>query len=158
MRGRKPKSATKLPARLCQAFDRAWAHSDGAWETWRTVIPDYEMVLGRKLRTWADWALFLEQEYGIPPSEAKKIPYSSILAAIRDKFQDKVCRRNRMSDPETIRRYLEICDLNRADPQKNSRKKLARRYKVTYQRISQIIKDEPRWRSLAHGLSKDSRN
>jgi hypothetical protein len=57
-------------------------------------------------------------------------------------------RRDRKPDPTTIRRNLEICDLRRRDPQKWSLKKLARKYKVSRERVHQILKDESEWLRL----------
>jgi hypothetical protein len=56
--------------------------------------------------------------------------------------------RDRKSDPETVRRNVEICNLRMQDPKKWSLGRLAKQYEMTKQSIKKIIEDENKWRRL----------
>ncbi len=55
-------------------------------------------------------------------------------------------QRDRKSDPETVKRNVEICDLRLSDPKKWSHRRLAREFKVTPQYIGLVLKEEAEWR------------
>jgi hypothetical protein len=57
--------------------------------------------------------------------------------------------RNRRSDPETIRRNVEICDLRKQDRKLWSLGRLAGKYGVTKRAISFVLEEEDKWRQLA---------
>jgi hypothetical protein len=61
--------------------------------------------------------------------------------------------RERGSDPANVKTYIEICDKRRAG--NSTVGQLASDYGRSRQRISQIVKDEPKWRRLAQRLSSD---
>jgi hypothetical protein len=75
---------------------------------------------------------------------------ASLLAIDRAQVKEK---RDRKSDPETIRRNVEICDLRKQDPKKWSYRRLARQFKITPQAIGLILKGETKWRRLAGGAT-----
>lgn len=57
-------------------------------------------------------------------------------------------KRNRKSDPDTIKRNVEICDLRKQDRKKWSLRKLAKHFNVTDRAITLVLKDEDKWRRL----------
>lgn len=57
--------------------------------------------------------------------------------------------RDRPSDPEIIKRNVQICDLRKKDSKKWSLGKLAQHFKRDKKTISDILKDEIKWRRLA---------
>jgi hypothetical protein len=63
--------------------------------------------------------------------------------------------RDRKSDPETIRRNVEICDLRKQNKKTWSQEKLAKKYEVTKQYISNVLKDEEKWRKFLSELPSD---
>jgi hypothetical protein len=65
------------------------------------------------------------------------------LAAAKLKEQ-----RDRKSDPEIVRRNVEICDLRKQDPKKWSYGMLGKKYDMTKQAIKAILKEESKWRRL----------
>jgi hypothetical protein len=58
-------------------------------------------------------------------------------------------KRNRKSNPETIRKNVEICDLRLKDPKHWSLARLAGKFKVTKRAISKVVEEEAKWRRLA---------
>lgn len=58
-------------------------------------------------------------------------------------------KRDRKSDPETVRRNVEICNLRKHDRKKWTLGKLASRFQVTRRAISLVLVDEAKWRRLA---------
>jgi hypothetical protein len=56
--------------------------------------------------------------------------------------------RDRKSDPETIKRYLELLDLRKKDPKHWSLNALAKRFGMTRQSVQQIVKEEAKWRRM----------
>lgn len=69
-----------------------------------------------------------------------------ISALVQHTFKD---RRDRKSDPEIVRRNVEICDLRRQDRKKWTLGRLARKYGVTNRAITKVIQEESKWRRLA---------
>jgi hypothetical protein len=61
--------------------------------------------------------------------------------------------RDRKSDPETVRRNVEICDLRKQNPRLWTQGKLAKRYAIKPQTVRGILKEEEKWRRLAAELS-----
>jgi hypothetical protein len=57
-------------------------------------------------------------------------------------------QRDRKSDPETIRRNVEICDLREEDKKKWTQGRLAKKYDLTPQAIRKILSNEAKWRRL----------
>jgi hypothetical protein len=57
--------------------------------------------------------------------------------------------RDRKSDPDNVRRYVEICDLRRRDPKTWTLGALAKRYDMAKQSIKKIIEQEAKWRRLS---------
>jgi hypothetical protein len=57
-------------------------------------------------------------------------------------------QRDRKSDPEIIRRNVEICDLRKQDPKKWTLGRLAKKYDVTSRAIRKTLKEEAKWRRL----------
>ena len=57
--------------------------------------------------------------------------------------------RDRKSDPEIVRRNVEICDLRKQDRQKWSLGMLGKKYDLTKQAIKKILEEEDKWRRLA---------
>lgn len=62
--------------------------------------------------------------------------------------------KRRKSDPETIRRNVEICDLRRQDSRKWSQGRLAKKYHVTARLIRSVLKNEHKWRESAARLKR----
>lgn len=60
--------------------------------------------------------------------------------------------RDRKSDPRTIARNVEICDLRSADAKQWSLKKLANKHGLSVRAITKILNEEPKWRRLASRL------
>jgi hypothetical protein len=58
-------------------------------------------------------------------------------------------RRDRKSDPATVRRNVEICDLRRRDQAKWSLGRLGKKYGMTKQSVKKILAEETKWRRLA---------
>ena len=58
-------------------------------------------------------------------------------------------QRDRKSDPETIRRNVELCDLRRQDPKTWSHGMLARRFDISDRAVRFILEEETKWRALA---------
>ncbi|HTU88575.1 MAG TPA: hypothetical protein VMF69_00620 [Gemmataceae bacterium] len=58
-------------------------------------------------------------------------------------------QRDRKSDPEIVRRNMEICDKRKRDKKKWTLGRLARDYEMRRQTIVSILKDEEKWRRLA---------
>jgi hypothetical protein len=58
-------------------------------------------------------------------------------------------KRDRKSDPDTVRRNVQICDLRRSDKKLWSLGRLAKKFKVSIRLITKTIKEEPKWRRLA---------
>jgi hypothetical protein len=56
--------------------------------------------------------------------------------------------RDRKSDPETVRRNVEICNLRKQDPKKWSLGRLAKKYEMAKQSIRKILEEETKWRRL----------
>jgi hypothetical protein len=79
---------------------------------------------------------------------AKRLARLDEDAAIRAHVMIKE-KRDRKSDPDTVRRNVEICNRKLEDPGLWSNKKLAREYRITPRAIGMILADEPRWRRLA---------
>lgn len=61
--------------------------------------------------------------------------------------------RDRKSNPATIRRNVEICDLRTKDAKTWTQGKLAKKYKLSPQAIRKILSEETKWRQLATALS-----
>lgn len=57
-------------------------------------------------------------------------------------------KRDRKSDPEIVRRNVEICDRRKQDRKKWSIGKLAKTYKLSHRGITLVLRDEPKWRRL----------
>ncbi|HEV3146659.1 MAG TPA: hypothetical protein VGZ47_22425 [Gemmataceae bacterium] len=70
----------------------------------------------------------------------------------RDQIKQK---RDRKSDPETIRRNVEICDLRKKDPTTWTQCKLAKHFKIKAPSIRKVLKHEDEWRKKASQLSTD---
>jgi len=70
---------------------------------------------------------------------------------LREELAYRKRKRDRKSDPETIRRNVEICD---AFHKEGNKKKLARRFGVTDRYIRQVIKEESHWREQAKQLDR----
>lgn len=64
-------------------------------------------------------------------------------------------QRERKSDPEIVRRNVEICDLRKQDTTKWTLGRLANRYKISRQNVGLVLNDEARWRRLAQNLSSN---
>ncbi len=63
--------------------------------------------------------------------------------------RDKVtAQRNRKSNPETIRRNIEICDRRKLNPSLWTLGKLAKEYGIKRSTVQGILNDEPKWRQL----------
>jgi AraC-like DNA-binding protein len=60
--------------------------------------------------------------------------------------------RNRRSDPETVRRNVEICDRRKLDKKTWTLGTLSQHYGISRQYVARIIKEEERWRRLAKQL------
>lgn len=59
-------------------------------------------------------------------------------------------QRDRKSDPEIVRRNVEICDLRKQDPKKWSLGRLAKNFGLgAKQTIKRILEEEDKWRRLA---------
>lgn len=56
--------------------------------------------------------------------------------------------RDRKSDPETIVRNVEICNLRRSNKKKWTLGRLQKKFAVTKRAITKILKDEEKWRRL----------
>jgi hypothetical protein len=77
-------------------------------------------------------------------------------AEIGSEERDKLkAERNRQSNPETVRRNVEICDLRLQDPKRWTHGRLARKYGKTSQLIRKILKEETEWRRKAREQSTD---
>lgn len=63
--------------------------------------------------------------------------------------------KRRRSDPQTIRRNVEICDLRKHDARKWTQGRLGKKYHVTTRAIRKILADEEKWRKLAAKLGTD---
>jgi hypothetical protein len=63
-------------------------------------------------------------------------------------------KRDRKSDPETVKRNLEICVLRKKDKRKWSIAKLARQYQLTPRAITKILSAEAKWHWLAQTGTK----
>ncbi len=61
-------------------------------------------------------------------------------------------KRDRKSDPEIVKRNVEICDLKRANAEHWSHRRLGKKYDLSPQAISLILKDEAKWRQMAEGV------
>lgn len=61
-------------------------------------------------------------------------------------------QRDRKSDPGVIRRNVEICDLKRANAKLWSHRRLGKKYELSPQAISLILKEEAKWRQMAGGV------
>lgn len=68
----------------------------------------------------------------------------------REMFKNK---RDRKSNPETIRRNVGICNLRHSDPKKWTQGKLAKKFHITPQAIRKILGAESEWRAKASQLS-----
>jgi len=64
-------------------------------------------------------------------------------------------KRDRKSDPVTIKRYVEICNLRRGNKSKWTQGALAKRFEVTPAMIRQILREETKWRQLEARLSSN---
>ncbi len=72
--------------------------------------------------------------------------YNKEIAALeRAKMKE---RRDRKSDPETVRRNVEICDRRKQNRKTWSIGKLAHVYKLSHRAITLILRDELKWRRL----------
>lgn len=74
---------------------------------------------------------------------------------IQSVIADYKSKRERKSNPETIKRNVEICDLRKQDRRKWSLRKLAKHYDVTTRVITQVTKEEAKWRRLASDLGSE---
>jgi hypothetical protein len=63
--------------------------------------------------------------------------------------------RDRQSDPETVRRNVEICDRRLQDPGHWTQGQLALEYRITKRAIRKILGNEAKWRKLARGQGTD---
>jgi hypothetical protein len=57
-------------------------------------------------------------------------------------------QRDRKSDPDTVRRNVEICDLRKQDKRKWSYGMLGRKFDLTKQAIKKVLAEEAKWRRL----------
>jgi hypothetical protein len=64
-------------------------------------------------------------------------------------------KRDRKSDPETIQRNVQVCNLRKQDSKKWSLGRLAKQFDITKQSIQSILKEEAKWRRLASRQSTD---
>ena len=79
----------------------------------------------------------------------------SLIRAIYKRAEERFRKkRDRKSDPETIRRNVEICELRKQDRKRWSLARLAKRFEVTDRYIRKVIQEEAKWRSLASDLGK----
>ncbi len=85
--------------------------------------------------------------------EAKAI-YNELIANVeRRKLK---AARERKSDPETIRRNVEICRLRNVNPKHWSQGRLAKHFKITPRAIRKILAVESKWRKLYMTLLPES--
>ena len=82
------------------------------------------------------------------PSVLLKETVPELLRAV-DLLGKRLSKRNRKSDPEIVRRNVEICDRRKQDRKKWSISRLARIYDLSHRNINLILKDEQKWRRLA---------
>jgi len=60
--------------------------------------------------------------------------------------------RDRKSNPETIKRNVEICDKRKSNSRKWTYGRLAKEYKIARQTVVRIVSEEAKWRRLAAQL------
>jgi hypothetical protein len=79
--------------------------------------------------------------------------YQKILEIIKSAVIEGLARykaqRDRKSDPDTIRRNVELCDLRKQNEKLWSYRRLAKHFKITPQNVGLILKEEDKWRKLA---------
>ena len=73
----------------------------------------------------------------------------TIFKRAEERFRKK---RDRKSDPETITRNVEICELRKQDRKRWKLATLAKKFDVTIRYIGKVIQGEAKWRSLAAKL------
>jgi hypothetical protein len=79
--------------------------------------------------------------------------YNETIAALEQaKLKES---RDRKSDPETVSRNVEICDLRKQDSKKWSLGRLAGKYGISKRAISLILADDVKWRQLAASLQAE---
>jgi hypothetical protein len=71
--------------------------------------------------------------------------------AIIEQFKAKLGKK-RTSDPATIKRNVEICDLRKQDKKYWSHGQLGLKYGMNKRSVARILKDEEKWRQLASQL------
>jgi hypothetical protein len=95
-------------------------------------------------------------DYLLPLLPAERIHATMdrvVIPQIQKLLKDKKAARDRPSDPETIKRNVEICDLRKQDQKKWSFGRLAKKFDVARQSIANILKEEEKWRKLHRELA-----
>lgn len=64
-------------------------------------------------------------------------------------------QRDRKSDPEIIRRNVQICNRRKGDAKKWTQGRLSREYQLDKKTIRDILRDELKWRQMAARLPKE---
>lgn len=75
-----------------------------------------------------------------------KFCVTSTMTALSDKGLQ--IGKKKKSNPKTIHRNVEICDLRKTDRRKWSLTKLAKRFNVSVRSITKVLSEEEKWRSL----------
>lgn len=93
---------------------------------------------------------------GMPDNEFDKQLHESVKGLV-EKYSAEIAeveraslkeRRDRHSDPEIVKRNIEICDRRKQDRRRWSIGKLARAYDLSHRAITLVLKDESKWRRL----------
>jgi hypothetical protein len=94
-----------------------------------------------------------DEEFSAAIMEAHCRELGAIEDEIRALEAEKLkAKRDRKSDPETIRKNIEICDLRLKDPKRWSLGRLASKFEVSKRAISKVLEDESKWRRLSAKL------
>jgi hypothetical protein len=134
--------ARELPLSELKRFSQM-IHQELAWQSFPVFIQEARR-LAREQPQISDEEfdkLLNEQVSG------RMVDYDQKISELeRAKLKEQ---RDRKSDPETVRRNLEICDLRNENPHKWSQGRLARQFDVTPRAIRKILADEVKWRRLS---------
>jgi hypothetical protein len=118
--------------------------------------PLYALLLNRAVRAarehpnWTDEDLKREVGKGI--REHHDLMYRELMELGKAKHKKE---RDRKSDPEKVKRNVEICDLRNQDKKKWSHGRLAKKFKTSPPNIRLILADEAHWRREAARLSSN---
>ncbi len=105
--------------------------------------------------SFLDEVLHLVKEAVKQRSELELDVVKSIKEVLGDEGRE--IRKKKKSDPETIRRNVEICNRRKEDRKYWSHKKLAKEFDVTDGYVRRVLREEQKWRKLSENLPEESK-